>query len=285
MHLRGKVAALHVGAHKTGTTVLQKYLSAHEAELRAKGVYYLRRSQLARYAGWGERLVEDPAPLAARLRKFRADPRFRVLIGSNENLMGRPFPKRGDGQLYPQAARNTAALRKALRGTGCKIVLSVRPQPDFLESYYLQTVHQGRDEPFEEWLARVDLTALSWRPMVTSLQEAFGPKRVVVVDFRLIKAGQEAYLRHLLSRVDPHWDHDVHFTESRNRSISERGLQMALAANQHLASGAERAALRGFLQTHFSNVDFPRPVLLGEDRRAALWEHYREDYEDLVGGA
>jgi hypothetical protein len=284
MHLRGKVAALHVGAHKTGTTVLQKCLSEHEAELRARGVYYLRRSHLARYAGWGERLVEDPAPLAARLRKFRADPRFRVLIGSNENLMGRPFPRRGDGRLYPNAARNTAALKRALRGTGCKIVLSIRPQPDFLESYYLQTVHQGRDEPFEKWLGRVDLAALSWRPIVDTLRETFGDKRVVVVDFRLIKQGQDAYLRHLLTRVDPRWDLDLHYPEARNRSISERGLQMALAANRHLATGAERAALRGFLQTHFSNVDFPRPVLLGDDRRVALWEHYRADYEDLVGG-
>jgi hypothetical protein len=285
MHLTGKVAALHVGAHKTGTTVLQKYLAEHEAELRGQGVYYLRRSQLARYAGWGERLIEDPAPLAKRLRKFRVDPRFRVLIGSNENLMGRPFPRKSDGRLYPHAARNAEALSKALRGTGCKIVLTVRPPHDFLESYYLQTVHQGRDESFERWLNRVDLTALSWRPMISSLQEVFGRKRVIVADFRLIKQGQEVYLRHLLTRIDPKWKLPISYAESRNRSISERGLQMALATNQHLATGAERAALRRFLQTHFSNTDFPRPVLLGEERRAALWEHYREDYEALVSGA
>jgi hypothetical protein len=283
MHVHGKVAALHIGAHKTGTTVLQKYLAEHEPELRRRGVYYLRRSELARYAGWGERLAEDPAPLRARLRKFRLDPRFRVLIGSNENLMGRPFPRGGDGRLYPQVSRNAAALGAALRGSGCKIVLTVRPQPDFLESYYLQTVHQGRDEPFEDWLARVDLTALSWRPIVSALQRTFGLDRVEVVDFRLIKQGQEAYLRHLLRRIDPEWDVEIDYTEPRNRSISERGLQMALAANRHLANGAQRRALREFLQTHFSNVDFPRPVLLGEARRAALWEHYREDYEQVVG--
>jgi hypothetical protein len=284
MHLRGKVAALHVGAHKTGTTVLQKYLAEHETELRARGIYYLRRAKLAKYAGWGERLVADPAPLAAQLRKFRFDPRFRVLIGSNENLMGRPFPRHGDGRLYPHAARNAEALGRALRGTGCRILLTVRPPHDFLESYYLQTVHQGKDEPFEAWLNRVDLGALSWRPVVEALQQTFGHKRVLVADFRLIKQGQEFYLRHLLRLVDPQWDVPVHYAQSRNRSISERGLQMALAANQHLSTGAERAALRRFLQTHFSNVDFPRPVLLGEERRAALWEHYRGDYEDLVRG-
>jgi hypothetical protein len=282
MHLFGKVAALHVGAHKTGTTVLQKYLAEHEAELRRNGIYYLRRSHLARYAGWGERLVENPAPLAARLRKFRVDPRFRVLIGSNENLMGRPFLKGGNGGLYPNAARNSVALGRAVRASGCKIVIGIRPQPDFLESYYLQTVHQGRDEPFETWLSRIDLGALSWRPIVGAFEEVFGRHRVEVVDFRLIKQGQEAYLRHLLQRVDPDWNVEIRYAEVRNRSISERGLQMALAANQYLSTGTERAALRGFLQTHFSNVDFPRPVLLGEDRRAALWEHYREEYEDLV---
>ena len=121
------------------------------------------------------------------------------------------------------------------------------------------------------------------RDLESIAQEVFGPDDVAVVDFRLINDGQEAYLHHLLRRVDPQWDVEIHYTEPRNRSISERGLQMALAANQYLATGAERRALREFLQTHFSNVDFPRPELLGEQRRTALWEHYREDYEELVG--
>jgi hypothetical protein len=282
MHLWGKVAALHIGAHKTATSVLQRYLRNNEPEHRRLGVLYLRRSELSRHIGWGERLIADPAPLTARMTRFRFDPRFRVLIGSYENLMGRPFPEGGDGRLYPNATRNIKALDRALPGTACKVVLSVRPQPDFLESYYLQTVHEGGHENFADWLKRVDLGALSWRPIVDALHATFGRDRVEVVDFRLIEDGQAAFLRHLLTRIDPRLDLPIDPSGMYNRSISARGLAMALAANPHLRTGAERSALRRFLQEHFSNVDFPRPVLFSPEEKAELWARYRADYEDLV---
>ena len=60
--------------------VLQKYLSEHEAELRDRGVYYLRRSHLARYAGWGERLVEDPGRHSARPGGFTRHNIGKVLL-------------------------------------------------------------------------------------------------------------------------------------------------------------------------------------------------------------
>lgn len=286
MHLREKVAALHIGAHKTATSLLQRYLLANEGDHRRRGVLYLRRAELSRQVGWGERLVADPAPLTARMTRFRFDPRFRVLIGSYENMLGRPFPDGGDGRLYPNAARNIAALNRALAratfGNQCRIVITLRSQPDFLESYYLQTVHQGGHETFADWLRRVDLEALSWRPIVAALHATFGRHRVEVIDFRIIGQGQEAYLRHVLGRIDPRLDLPIGALGAYNRSLSARGLAMALAANRHLGTQAERTALRGFLQKHFSNLDFPRPVLFAPEEKAALWSRYGADYEDLV---
>ena len=98
----------------------------------------------------------------------------------------------------------------------------------------------------------------------------------------MIKQGQETYVRHVLERVDPTHELIVDVIGEHNRSISARGLSMALAVNPHLRTGDERTALRRFLQTHFSNTDFPRPVLLEPEEKAALWADYRADYEELV---
>ena len=67
-----------------------------------------------------------------------------------------------------------------------------------------------------------------------------------------------------------------------NASLSDRGLQIALAANPHLTSKEERVAVRKFLQEHFPNTRYPRPVLLSEPERAKLDERYGAEYEDLV---
>lgn len=282
MPLPGKLVALHIGAHKTGTSVLQRYLRENEELLARRRVKYLRRANLSQMCGWGDRLAADPEPLRTRLSRFGWDPRFAILIGSYENLVGRPFTRAGRGRLYPNAERNIAALARTRTRTRTKVLVSIRPQADFVESYYLQTVHQGGHQTFAEWLRLVDLEALSWRPIVDAMGAHFGPENVEVIDFRRIKAGQEEFLRHILTRIDPRLDHPVSYSEPKNRSVSARGLAMALAANPHLETGEERGALRTFLQTHFSNLDGPRPVLFTDDEKAALWERYGAEYEGLV---
>jgi hypothetical protein len=280
-----KIAAFHVGAHKTGTSVFQQYLRQHPWLLRRKRVFVIGRSELAGYVGWGERLIADPRPLTERVEQFRRSPVATSLIGSCENLLGRPFPKRGDGSLYPHALRNMEALAHAVPGVRCKAILAIRPQEEFLESYYLQTVHEGRHHGFDEWLARVDLDSLSWRPVVDAMHKIFGPDDVEIVDFRMISRGQEAFISHLLRCVDPRLDFPVHHPSIKNRSLSARGLTMALDVNPHLRTGAERKALRHFLQTHFSNVDFPRPTLLSPELKSALRARYAGEYEELVRGS
>jgi hypothetical protein len=283
MYLRGKVTALHIGAHKTATSVVQHWMNQNQALHRPAGLQYLRREELSRLIGWGERLIADPAPLAARLARFNTDPRFRVLLGSYENVLGRPFPRGGGGALYPNAERNIHALDRALGRSRCKILLSIRPQPEFVESYYLQTVHQGSHQVFSEWVKSIDLDRLSWRPVVTALHAAFGGARVEVIDFRLVKRGDEAFVRHLLDRVDPTLKVPIGVLRGpQNRSISAQGLDLALAVNPLLRTPAERHALRRFLQQNFSNVDSPRPTLFDPTEKARLWEQYRAEYEELV---
>lgn len=282
MWSNAKVTAIHVGAHKTGTSVFQQYLRENPKLLRRKRVLVVRRAELRDYAGWGDRLIADPGPLAARVEEFRRHPWFTTMIGSYENMLGRPFARRGRSGLYPQAAPNLAALATALANSRAKVLLTIRPQADFVESYYLQSVHEGGVKTFEQWVRRIDLDALSWTPIVDACRASFGADAVEIVDFQLIRQGQEAYLEHLLRCMDPRLNWAVTHPSTRNRSVSERGLRMALAANPHV-SGEDRSALRRFLQEHFSNADFPRPLLFTGSQRQALRDRYDAEYTALVG--
>lgn len=282
MSLTHKTVVVHVGAHKTGTSLVQKYLTANATALRRRRVYFVSRTAMSGYVGWGEKLLDDPAPLADRVRRVLRSPWCKVLVASHENTLGRPFVT-GGRQLYPRSHEVIGALADLLRGYPAKVIVSIRPQADFLESYYLQTIHEGGHERFATWLDRIDLDAISWAPLVHDLVDTFGQDRVEVVDFRLIGMGQEAYLGHFFSRIDRRYSSlGSGYTTVKNPSISEKGLQMALAANPELRSTGERRLMRKFLQEHFSNTRYPRPVLLDQEQREWLEQRYGAEYETLV---
>lgn len=280
--IRKKMVVFHVGAHKTGTSLLQKYMRDNAATLRRHRIYYLSRSSMNDYVGWGDKLLRDPEPLARKIREMLRIPWFRLVIASHENMLGRPLAP-GGAHLYPRAPEVIDAIGQVLRPYRAKIFFSIRPQEEFLESYYLQSVHEGRHEPFQEWLDRIDLDAISWVPVVDRLYDTFGEDHVEVIDFRLIQQGQEAYVRDFFTRVDPRYCFRIHYPPMRNPSISDKGLRMALAANPHLRSGKERKSMRRFLQKHFSNVSYPRPVLLSEEQKQWLRDRYGAEYGTLVG--
>ena len=279
-----KTAAFHVGAHKTGTSVFQQYLEDNSRTLLRRRLLHVSRSDMNEYVGWGAKLVRDPAPLADRLRQLRRNPWYRALIASHENTIGRPFTQRG-ACLYAQAPASIAVLSRVIEPCRPRIFLSIRPQDELVESYYLQTVHQGSHQAFADWFARVDPDAISWQPLVDLLVRTFGRDNVDIIDFALLKQGQEAYIRHFLTAVDPGLAFDIRYTRNRNRSVSEKGLRMALAANPHMKTGDERKLLRKFLQRHFSNLHYPRPALLSEEQRRAIQARYGEEYQRLIGAA
>lgn len=279
--LRRKTVAFHVGAHKTGTSVVQSYLRDNARRLRRHRVVYLHRTAMNGFVGWGDKLVDDPVPLAKRIEQILRIPWFTVVVASHENTLGRPFVD-GVAGLYPRATDIIPVLRRVMAPYRAKVFLSIRPQQEFVESYYLQLVHQGGHQPFQDWLGRIDLDALSWRPIVDALHQAFGREQVEILDFREVQRDQQAYLQDFFRRIDPRLVVDVNLPAVRNPSISDKGLRLALAANPHLTSHAERRLMRVFLQDNFSNVDYPRPVLLTDDQKADLQERYGDEYQALV---
>lgn len=280
--IRGNTVVYHVGAHKTGTSLLQKYMRDNVAVLRRHRIHYISRGAMNDYVGWGDRVLSDPRPLARKIRTTLLVPWFTTVIASHENTLGRPLRRRG-AHLYPRAPEIIEALGRVLAPYHARIVFSIRPQDQFLESYYLQSIHEGRHQSFEEWYAKIDVDALSWRPVVDALHHEFGREHVDVVDFRTIADGQQAYIADFFKRIDPRYSFDIEYDAMRNPSISGKGLQMALAANPHLRSGDERKLMRKFLQRHFSNQRYPRPVLLSDDQKQALHDRFADEYEALVG--
>lgn len=282
MKAADKVAAFHVGIHKTGTSTLQTYCFRHYEELLHNRLLVLDRNEMRDYTGWGATVAEKPQAMMARIKQLRTSDGYDALFGSSENLLGKMFERRLPG-LYPNAAANLSALARAIRHCRGRVIISIRPQHALLESYYLQTIHQGGFETFPRFLDRIDLDQLSFRPIIDAAHEAFGSENTVVIDFRTIKEGEDKYVQRFFAAVSPQFDVPVSVRHSKNRSISRKGLALALAINPNITSNTQREASRRFLQRYFSNVDYPRPVLLTPEQMGWLNDRYSAEYDEIVG--
>lgn len=274
---------LHVGAHKTGSSLIQKFLRDRPRELRAHRIGYLSRQDLDPLVSRGSLERNDWSGLTSAVDAAVAAGGTDVVIASHEGTMGPAFPRR-DPSLYSRSAGLAPRLAEALGSHRPTVVVTLRPQADFVESYYLQSIHTGRHDSFASWLSGLDLDRLSWRPLVDDLTAAFGADRVHVLDFRTIRDGQEAFVRRFLALAAPGRDVPVSYPAVRNASISGKGLELALAVNPLLTTHDERRSMRRFLQKHFSNRDFARPTLLGDELRAQLENRYAAEYDELVAG-
>lgn len=274
----------HLGAHKTGSSLLQKFMRDNPEELRRRRIVYLPRGEMNDHVGWGKKLLRHPEQLESRIAEALGGRWYRTLVTSHENTLGPPF-KAGAAHLYPRGPEIVAQLARALERWPSRVVLYIRPQDEFVESYYLQRIHQGHCLSFAEWLEELDLDGLSWRPVVDALVASFGADRVEVVDFGLIQRGQNEFIADFFRRVDPDARLEPDYKPVRNASISDKGLRIALAANKHLRSDWERKALRKFLQAHFSNRSYPRPVLFTEEQKREVRAKYAREYEELTGAS
>lgn len=263
---------MHVGAHKTGTSLIQKYFRDKMMLLGESPVSYIARSDTNKLIGWGQHLTEHPDRLRSRLETELAhSPQVFV---SHENTLGHPFVD-GKPGLYPDAQELAKALASITLDLDPCVAFYIRPMADYVESFYLQTVHQGAVHSFDEWYATVDPATLSWQPIVDVLDDTFGAERVVVGDFGTISAGQNEFLIHFMERCGLPVPNTVDYRPVRNASVSARGLEIALKINPHLENIDERRSTRKFLQDNFSNVTgerarpMPAPVRVDLDARTA----------------
>ncbi len=176
---------LHLGAHKTGTSVVQKFMRDRPRQMELLRLAAVPRSFTNEVIGWGavpsehpERLRDAVLETARRRLPIAGGVRLpaalvgvlgsapRTVIVSHENALGRPFGPRGSA-LYPYSADCANGLARSVGDLTQRVVYYLRSQEEFLESYYLQTVHQGGTATFDAWLSTKDTTASpgsrSWR--------------------------------------------------------------------------------------------------------------------------
>lgn len=269
----------HVGAHKTATSLIQKYAMRSTKILAKHRFFLIDRAETIRLIKWGRMPAAAVLKMRDLINEALRNKQTQNVLVSHENTIGRPFISDRPG-LYPQGPKNLKDLAKNFDKYNTSVIISIRPQADFLESYYLQSIHEGGSVPFDKWIESVDLNFLSWNPLIESARKHFGNGNVHLVDFRTLKDGQPAFLENFFSIMDVNTKLRPKYEEKHNPSISAKGLSIALAANKFLETETERSYMRRFLQNRFSNTLYPRPKLLSQEQRTRITALYQDEYDD-----
>jgi hypothetical protein len=279
---------LHVGLPKTGSKLIQRALKEAQGPLAERGMAALAR---AGYEGLADRAPvrwrNGRAPVEVH-REVGQEIAARHLAGdgcvvSHEDLLGRPWTFQLPNGIYPHAEEILSAILDGARPDEVKVTIYLRRPDRWLEAMYLQSLRMGNAQTFEDYTADLDPMRLSWLRLVHKIERATGSTPRVRY-FETIKDGSRPYVESFFDELDLGVRPALDFpTEGQNRGYSEVAMRIAQAANPLLDQQGKKA-LRRFLDNNFTNVDYPRPSVLTDERRAWLLSELTDDLNELHRG-
>lgn len=201
----------HVGAHKTGSTLIQSTAYGSFAKDSIAPIFRSGRNAIIdasdplstafavaldnSYVNQ-HKFDEAVSALDHLIRAVPGD--LATAVYSNENIFG----ALGHNEAFYDRAVNALSVIKASMIDAPEFILYVRAQPDWLISWFAQYSPLKRcvDEfgdtiTFLDFLNMVDLESLSWLALAERIVSVFGEKSLTVVPFELIqKRGAQGYL-------------------------------------------------------------------------------------------
>jgi hypothetical protein len=177
---------LHIGAHKTATTHLQRSILAARAPLAAQGVQVYGPPQLR-----GEHMT--------LLRRFDlpgskdgpGDPQGMFvdmlndghrIVFSEENLIGSLLTRYGKmaEPIYPDAPLRIGDLASKVAPKGIDVCLGIRQPTHFLSSAYGQHLMSGGTLPLKKFLWKNPPRIVDWAHLIKRLRETVGVRSLTV---------------------------------------------------------------------------------------------------------
>jgi len=298
---------LHIGVHKTATTLIQRSLKTLRSQLAAQGVAYVDRGEMSLLPalhGW--RAFRDPTAPVPELRpqmpafgvhrpdlaaaftdELRAlaarrcaevasssGDSLRHLLMSNETLVGSEAPD--FGAVYrPRAVAALGHVLEALEPTRTHLVLYVRRQDTLIESQYMQRIHDGEVHDFADFAARATAdTFIQYQDLADRLRRIDAVVTVRVRPFEAVAAGPARFVADLLRPFDLDLDLTVLNKRRANPSYTAPALVAALAINPLLEGTEQLRATRKFLRRTFPASRYPPPQLFTDRERRRVLEMY-----------
>lgn len=261
---------LHPGSPKTATSTLQQVLRSNRARLSAAGIGLILPEDLRGKPFLGRFLSDYRAGVVRDIHR-RSDEffepfltRYDHVICSEETFCHDFMPSRKFGRGGIDRGDIAADLLSHTGAAKTRVVLSIRPQVDFLISTYTHFVHRHREaDDFAAWLgSQVDLPRVLWQPAVQAFRDRFGAEAVRVVSLAMTReVGMQGYLQAMMNALGiGHLDLELSTDKTHNPSPSRRALHLCRILNREIANPQRSETINSALVNMFSVEEFGKFV-------------------------
>lgn len=276
---------LHLGAHKTGTTLLQYWLARNRSLLATEGVGISVPSDLDdskfdrlcfELSKPRQRTVsrDDVIDYLTNLRNYLGSPPTHVI--SKENILGEA------GRIYVNSRPVLNELSHIFQDHKIDIVFYVRRQDDFVESHILQQYAHGIEVSVADAVASISTN--NWISVIGGMEEYF-KDRVHVKFFENIHYGVFSFIEDFCKScripIDIVGSSIFPGVENQNRSISSNGLKILKSTWGGLNKTERITEFNRVRRIHHTGIE-PKPAILNDIQRREILNRYREENKYLI---
>ena len=247
---------VHVGIHKTASTLLQTAMAQNMHWLEAKGVFYVnehapyihtRHREVLRRAQNPSRKHPGPDALVKpnrRLLRMAENSGAEAIVISEENRIGVPMYRdlvfgEQNARYYPNATELLALLLRGLEDIETEFILDTRDFSSWLPSIYSEAMRSlAIALSFEEFLQRVDFETLDNLELQKRILRVRSDAKIHVLKYEAIQAGVEQFQREFVGHFVDTADGFVAHTDRVRGSLSQSQLaDLIVLARKRSSSG------------------------------------------------
>lgn len=185
---------LWLGAHKTGTTFLQKSLDLSQEALRAQGVTYVELDEFR--DKYTRPLINGRAGLEVAASQFDSQGPGTNLV-FDENIPALVQHVCTPEGVYCQGPARARKMADHLGLATPTLVLGIRSFTGYLPSLYCESLKANPFKPFRKFL-RTPMENLRWYPWVKALQAVFPGSPMLVYPYESLRGQETALLSQVI---------------------------------------------------------------------------------------
>ncbi|MCV3764388.1 hypothetical protein [Rhizobium sp. TRM95796] len=268
---------LHLGAHKTATTYIQRKFAQNRGILKRHDLHFYKLEQLRKSFTplvYGNK-KENTAFISQMAETAAAGD---VLI-SEENILGMAGELVKKGNFYPDIASRLKLVVENLNVEAPDIYLSLREYSAFVVSMYCEYLRHQKFIEFETFMDTFRKSGFNWTQVVRDVRSGSPKSRIFVWDFAKFRESEHEIVSHMIG-------FDADELNNKDESVRESFSQIAMDAYRALGTVLEGKEHRRMLQV--LAINFPRGELypaykpLSQEETAGFQKKYAEDLADIA---
>lgn len=268
---------LHIGAHKTATTYMQKKLAINIGQLAELGIHYDTLETLRKkFSG----ILQDPDNAdPAFVEDLKRLVRTQDVILSEENISGMPGDLVRNGVYYANTKKRLKQIMALLDPASPEIFFALREYSGFTVSMYCEYLRHRDFIAFPEYFELYRKSHFSWVNVVADIVAAAPGARIRLWDFGKFRKIEKDVLSAMLGRdasflAEPDGPVRESFSETAIRALEAMNGILTPKELKNMVGPLARTVPRG--DDHKAYNPIPDAVAAG------MKEQYRNDLDAIA---